>query len=88
MVALNRGTLIASRAFDLKTHIPKTALSIKYVTKFFLLLICLCNISVTIKKNGITDACSTTDCLVNLVERMKRQRMKRQKMKRHQAVTK
>ena len=28
------------------------------------------------EKNGITDVCSTADCLVNLVERMKRQRMK------------
>ena len=33
-------------------------------------------------KNSITDACSTADCLVNLVERMKRQRMKGQRMKR------
>ena len=30
---------------------------------------------------GITDACSTADCLVNLVEQIKRQRMKRQRMK-------
>ena len=35
----------------------------------------------------IPETCSTADCLINLVERMKRQRMKRQRMKRQRMKT-